>query len=184
MCSTLVPQLQLIPTSFTIPAAIAPPMSGPKIGTSAYPQSEPPFCGIGKTACATRGAKSRAGLIAYPVGPPRLKPITHTRTPQNHGLNPGARPAGARDLLPKLKPTTTRQTVTITSHNRFAGMFRIAGWVQKIASFAALSGVSFQCGKYTSQTRLAPTKAPRNCAVQNRATFDQFFDNKATARVI
>src|SRR5205807_4200527 len=111
---------QVIPTSLMMTAARPAPMSGPKIGTRAYPQSEPPLSLIGRTACATRGPKSLAGLIAYPVGPPRLNPMTHTSTPQNHGLNPGAKPAGASSLLPKLKPTTIRQTVTIISHNRFA----------------------------------------------------------------
>src|SRR5216110_2128833 len=98
-----------------IPAASPAPMSGPIIGTSAYPQSELPLSLIGKTACATRGPKSRAGLIAYPVGPPRLRPMTQTRTPQNHGLNPGARPPGPSSLLPKLKPTTIKQMVTIVT---------------------------------------------------------------------
>src|SRR6266571_6302093 len=53
-----------------------------------------------------------------------------------------------------------------------------------MASFAPRSGVSLQCGRYTSQTRLAPTNAPRNCAAQNMATFDQFFESRATASVI
>src|SRR5204862_3820188 len=134
----------------------AAPMSGPMIGTGAYRQSEPPFAEIGRTACATRGLKSRAGLIAYPVGPPRLNPMTQTSTPQNHGLKPGASPVGPSDLLPKLKPATIRQVVTITSQSRFAGKFRMAGAVQKTPSLAPGSGVSFQCGRYTSQTRIAP----------------------------
>src|SRR5579864_8799644 len=160
-----------------------PPISGPITGTRAYPQSEPPLFLIGKTACATRGAKSRAGLIAYPVGPPRLKPIPQTRIPQNHGLNPGARPVGANSLLPKLKPTTTRQVVKITSHKRLRGSLRIAGWLQKTDSFVSGSGVSLQCGKYTIQTSTAPTNPPKNCAAQNWPTFDQFFESIATASV-
>src|SRR5215469_18476340 len=139
---------------------------------------------MGRTACASRGPKSRAGLIAYPVGPPRLSPSTHTRTPQNHGLNPGARPAGAKALLPKLKPTTIKKMVAMVSHNRFAGKFRMAGRVQNMDSFASGSGVSFQWGRYTSQTRIAPTNAPRTCALQNTPTFDQFFERIATAKVI
>src|SRR6185312_13348055 len=110
-------------------------------------QSDPPLPLIGRTACARRGPRSRAGLIAYPVGPPKLNPNTHTSTPQNHGLNPGASPAGASSLLPKLKPTTTRRMVTIISQRKFVGSFRIAGIVQKMPSFAEVSGVSFQCGK-------------------------------------
>src|SRR3954451_16845342 len=99
--------------------------------------------------------------MAYPVGPPKLSPSTHTRTPQNQGLKPGARPAGASALLPKLNPTITSRVVTIISHSKFAGRFRIAGCVQKIASCVPGSGVSFQGGKYTSHTRVAPTNAPR-----------------------
>src|SRR2546430_12100887 len=108
--------------------------------------------------------------MAYPVGPPRLKPITQTSTPQNHGLKPGARPVGPSDLLPKLKPTTIKHTVAIISQSKFAGKLRIAGAVQKTASLVAGSGVCVQCGRKTSQTRIAPTNAPRNCAAQNGST--------------
>ncbi|CRG03885.1 Uncharacterised protein [Streptococcus pneumoniae] len=41
-----------------------PPEIGPKTGTIAYDQFEPPLPAIGKMACAIRGPKSRAGLIA------------------------------------------------------------------------------------------------------------------------
>src|ERR1700736_5716266 len=109
--------------------------------------------------------------------------MPQTSTPQNHGLNPGATPVGASDLLPKLKPTTTRQMVAMISLSKFAGKFRIAGVLQNTASFAALSGVSLQCGRYTSQTRVAPTNAPKNCAAQNGPTVDQFPDNNADAKV-
>src|SRR5262245_26835946 len=108
-------------------AATLAPMSGPMTGTSAYPQFEPPLLLIGRTAWARRGPKSRAGLMAYPVGPPRPRPMTHTKTPQSHGLNPGAKPAGAKSLLPKLKPTTNKQIVAMISHNKFAGILRMAG---------------------------------------------------------
>src|SRR5947209_6334776 len=128
-------------------AASTAPINGPMIGTGAYRQSDRPLAGIGRTACATRGAKSRAGFIAYPVGPPRLNPITQTSTPQNQGLKPGARPVGPSDLLPKLKPTTIKQMVAIISASKLAGHFWIAGAVQKIASLAPVSGVSFQCGR-------------------------------------
>src|SRR3954463_2077788 len=124
-----------------------PPIIGPTTGIHAYSQSDVPFPGIGRTACATRGAKSRAGLMAYPVGPPRLNPITQTSTPQNHGLKPGARPVGPSDLLPKLKPATIKQAVAIISVSKFAGNFRIAGALQNTASLAPVSGVSLQCGR-------------------------------------
>src|SRR5258706_2019365 len=102
---------------------------------------------MGKTACATRGPKSRAGFIAYPVGPPRLKPSAHTSTPHNQGPNPAGRPVVDTALLPKLKPTTIRHVVAMTSVSRLAGRLRIAGAVQKTPSFAPASGVSFQWGK-------------------------------------
>src|SRR3954467_5361621 len=137
----------MIPTHLIIRAAKAAPSKGPMIGIGAYRQSEPPLALIGRTACATRGAKSRAGLMAYPVGPPRLNPITQTSTPQNHGLKPGASAVGPRDLLPKLKPTTIKHTVAIISQSKFAGKLRIAGAVQKTASLVAGSGVCAQCGR-------------------------------------
>src|SRR5580698_5873244 len=92
-----------------IAAPATAPISGPTIGTNAYPQSDFPLPLIGRMACATRGPKSRAGFIAYPVGPPRLNPIAHTRTPHNHGPNPTGSRVIDTDLLPKLKPTTIRQ---------------------------------------------------------------------------
>src|SRR5699024_12877159 len=42
----------------------APPMKGPRTGTQAYPQSEVPLFLIGRIACARRGPRSRAGLMA------------------------------------------------------------------------------------------------------------------------
>src|SRR5580658_6284670 len=128
-------------------APMPPAIKGPIIGTNAYPQSEFPLSLIGRIAWATRGPKSRAGFIAYPVGPPRLRPSAHTRTPHNHGPNPGGRPLADTALLPKLKPTTIRQVVAMISVSRFAGRLRMAGAVQKIASFAPASGVAFQCGR-------------------------------------
>src|SRR5699024_2895114 len=45
-------------------APSAPPVSGPTKGTNAYLKLEMPFPGIGRKKCASRGPKSRAGLIA------------------------------------------------------------------------------------------------------------------------
>src|SRR5437764_12497663 len=146
----------MIPTHLMIRAAKAAPTKGPMIGIGAYRQSELPLAGIGRTACATRGAKSRAGLMAYPVGPPRLNPMTQTSTPQNHGLKPGARPVGPSDLLPKLKPATIKQAVAIISGSNFAGNFRIAAAVQNTASLEPVSGVSLQFGRQTVQASTAP----------------------------
>ncbi len=51
---------------------------GATIGTQAYPQSELDLLFIGKMLCMIRGPKSRAGLMAYPVGPPKLNPMANT----------------------------------------------------------------------------------------------------------
>src|ERR1035438_4990739 len=114
-----------------IAAPIPPAISGPMIGTSAYPQSEFPLSLMGRIAWATRGPKSRAGFIAYPVGPPRLRPSAQTRTPHSQGPNPAGRPVDETALLPKLKPTTIKHVVAIISVSRFAGRLRIAGMVQR-----------------------------------------------------
>ena len=55
---------QAMPAALTISAASAAPSSGPNIGIGAYAQSEVPFPATGHSACATRGPKSRAGLMA------------------------------------------------------------------------------------------------------------------------
>ena len=52
------------------------PMIGPTTGTQEYAQSEPPLPRMGRMAWAMRGPRSRAGLMAYPVGPPREVPMT------------------------------------------------------------------------------------------------------------
>src|SRR3954453_3598106 len=137
----------MIPTHLMIRAAKAAPTKGPMIGIGAYRQSELPLAGMGRTACATRGAKSRAGLMAYPVGPPRLNPITQTSTPQNHGLKPGARPVVPSDLLPMLKPARIKEAVAIIVVRKFAGNFLKSGAVQNTASLAPVSGISLQCGR-------------------------------------
>ena len=51
---------------------------GPTTGIQLYDQSPDPFLPIGRMECIMRGAKSRAGLIANPVGPPSPIPITVT----------------------------------------------------------------------------------------------------------
>ena len=63
------------------PTAIIAPIIGPAIGTHEYAQSEVPLLAIGNTACANRGPKSRAGLIAYPVGPPNERPMAKINPP-------------------------------------------------------------------------------------------------------
>src|SRR5262249_12143308 len=111
-------------------------------GTHAYSQSDGPFPGIGKTAWAHRGPRSRAGLIAYPVVPPRQRPIAQTIV----ATNVVSRPVGSPLLSATAEATKTRPKVPTASDRTLAGMFRIAGPVPKTASFTPGSAVSFQCG--------------------------------------
>src|SRR5260370_40301597 len=107
-----------------------------------------------------RGPRSRAGLIAYPVGPPRDRPMPQTKLPTRYGPSPAAGPVG-ETLLEKIAPTTKTSTkVAIISLSKLVAALRIAGAVQKHPSLGAASSVSFQCGKYSSQTSAAPTIAP------------------------
>src|SRR5260370_34952304 len=79
-----------------------------------------------------------------------------------------------------MAPTTnTRMNVPTLSLTKFAPNLRIAGAVQKQASFRPWSGVSFQCGRKWSQTRAAPTKAPAICAIRYGANFANSPDETA-----
>src|SRR5699024_5713290 len=92
------------PVRRQIQAPITAPMIGPTTGIQAYPQSEVPLPGMGSSACAIRGPRSRAGLIAYPVGPPRDRPMAKTSRPIRRGARPLAnsadRSAPPRDTEP------------------------------------------------------------------------------------
>src|SRR6516164_5801211 len=102
---------------------------------------------MGRMACARRGPKSRAGLIAYPVVPPKDKPIPQTRLATREGPSALAGPV-KETAFEKIAPTTkTRTNVPMNSLTTFAQTLRIAGAVQKQASLALASGVSRQCGK-------------------------------------
>src|ERR1700678_670207 len=116
--------------------AIAEPMSGPMIGTGAYPQSDPPLPGTGSRAWAMRGPKSRAGLIAYPVVAPSDRPIPQTSAPTRYGPKPAESPFAAT-AFENIAPTeNTRTNVPEISLIKFHPNARIAGAVQQIASFA------------------------------------------------
>ena len=52
----------------------------------------------------------------------------------------------------------------MVSAMKFAPGLLIAGPVANTANFAPGSGVTAQCGKYESQTRMAPRNAPIICA--------------------
>ena len=68
------------------PNPINPPIIGPTRATIAYFQSEGPLFLIGKIKCMNLGPMSLAGLIQYPVGPPKLKPIENTKAPKYSGI--------------------------------------------------------------------------------------------------
>src|SRR5262245_10205363 len=119
-------------------APSGPPTRGPTIGTQAYFQSDGPLPEIGSSAWASRGPKSRAGLIAYPVGPPSDSPIANTSNPTSNGPNPVAQPAPER--LPVdgiVSEPKTSAAVPMISQIKFPATSRIAGAVQKTASFVA-----------------------------------------------
>src|SRR5437763_2468632 len=84
---------------YTAAAARTAPANGPRIGTHAYPQPDPPLPAIGSRLWAMRGPRSRAGLIAYPVVPPNESPIPHTKAPTRIGPRTAATTAGATRLV-------------------------------------------------------------------------------------
>src|SRR5215472_16929159 len=129
----------------TATASIA-PATGPSTGTQAYRQPELPFPAIGRIECASRGPRSRAGLIAYPVVPPSDRPIPQTSAPTSTGPNPGATPAGAIRFEKSAVATSTSTNVPTTSLRKFQNGAYTAGAVAKHANFAPLSSVSSQCG--------------------------------------
>src|SRR5208283_5709490 len=60
---------------------------------------------------------------------------------------------------------------------------RMAGDVEKTASFAEASGVSRQCGRKCSQTIVAPAIAPQSCAAMNGKTREKSWLLRAKPRV-
>src|SRR5712692_6230524 len=120
-------------------------MSGPTTRTAAEAQSDLTLPATGRIAWAIRGARSRAGLIAYPVVPPSERPIPQTRQATRYAPSPEGNPAAEDTALEKMAATTnTRTSVPMISLTRFAMRLRIAGAVQNTANFKEGSGVSFQ----------------------------------------
>src|SRR5882757_9192365 len=149
---------------FTTAAAKIAPANGPRIGTHAYPQPDPPFPAMGSRAWAMRGPRSRAGLIAYPVDPPNESPIPQTNAPTRIGPRPAATPAGATRFENRAVATITKTKVPSTSLKKFQSGRYTAGAVAKQANFVSVSSVNSQCGLYCSHTAIAPHSAPRICA--------------------
>src|SRR5258708_24134487 len=108
---------------------------------------------MGKMGGAILGARWRAGLIAYPVGPPSESPTPHTRLPTRYGPSPAAGPA-ADTFFEKIANTTnTRANVAMASLKKFAGKSRIAGEFKNTPRFPDRQLLSSQSGKKVSQPR-------------------------------
>ena len=73
------------PVKENINPAKDPPNNGPANGTHEYAQSLSLLPLIGRKKCTRRGARSRAGFIAYPVVPPKDIPIATIRIPTGKG---------------------------------------------------------------------------------------------------
>src|SRR6266571_4135252 len=101
-----------------------------------------------------RGPKSRAGLMAYPVVPPKLRPMPQTRLPTRYGPKPAAGPPAATAFEKMAPATSTRMKLPMISLSRLAAGWRIAGDVQKQASLRSASGVSFQCRSHNRAQHL------------------------------
>ncbi len=92
--------------------------------------------------------------------------MDHTSTPTSAGPKPLSQPnSGLRFAFAPMASTPSRSiAVPMISQSRFAPDFRMAGAVQKMPSFAPLSSVTSQCGRYASHTSTAPRNAPAICA--------------------
>src|ERR1700678_4476908 len=91
--------------------------------------------------------------------------MPQTRLATRYAPSPLVSPVADATALEKIAATTkTKTNVAIISLSKLAPVLRIAGAVQKQARFRLTSGVSFQCGRNCSQTKIAPTKAPSICA--------------------
>src|SRR5699024_8787377 len=106
------------------PAMMA-PTSGPKTGTHEYAQSEPPLFGIGSSEWTMRGPRSRAGLMAHPVGP---------ASEASRATTMGATASGPSlsGVPPKTRMTKTSTKVATISVMKFQPKERISGPVEKV----------------------------------------------------
>src|SRR5690625_6391123 len=76
-----------------------------------------------------RGPKSLAGLIAYPVGPPKDRPMARINTPTTIGFNPSV-----NSFVPMNSKPKTKINVPIISVIKLAKGFFIAGIVANTRS--------------------------------------------------
>ena len=140
--------------------AIEAPITGPATGIHEYDHSLCPFVLMGKIKWDNRGPRSRAGLIAYPVGPPRDSPMPNTSNATGNAFNvPSASEGGDMARAPNIK--TKVATISVM---RLYLSFRMAGVLQNTARTNSLSSVASKCSLYINQTRQLPTMAPDICA--------------------
>src|SRR5882762_4297859 len=102
---------------------------------------------MGRIACAMRGPRSRAGLIAYPVGPPSDIPIPQTRLPARYGPSPAAGPAPETRYEKIASLTKTSTKVSLISLNNYVIVLWFAGALRTHPGAAAASGRSLSCGE-------------------------------------
>ena len=80
-----------------------------------------------------RGPRSRAGLIAYPVGPPSDRPMTRTSRPTGRApvsSHPPVARSAAKTCGTIARIPNTNMNVPTISVIRFAAVLRIAGPVE------------------------------------------------------
>src|SRR5262245_2965599 len=102
-----------------------------------------------------RGPRSRAGLMAYPVGPPSEAPMPTTSS----ATASGPRPLG---VFANDSTTNTSTNVPRISVTRFQSVLRTSGPVENTASFLPSSSSASNCLRYAAKAAQAPRKAPRN----------------------
>lgn len=122
------------------PTASNAPIIGPHSVTIPYPQLELPLPLIGRTACAKRGPRSRAGFIAYPVSPPKDIP-QDTIIPNT---NKFPTPAGAAPGIPLIANTSTK--VATTSAKMLRGIFGMDGPQENTPNLVPGSSVASNSG--------------------------------------
>src|SRR4051812_34823377 len=112
-----------------------------------------------------RGERSRAGLIAYPVGPPSDSPMPTTRNATSNVASPlTLDPLLPASVIARIPRTSTN--VPTISVNMFQNEFRIAGPVENTASLRPGSPVCWKCCQYVPSTSTAPIAAPMNSPIQ------------------
>ena len=129
---------------------------GPATGIHAYDQSLSRLPDIGSTKWAMRGPKSRAGLMAYPVGPPNPIPMPATSNATGNASNAPSELVGA-DAANAPKASTN---VPMSSVKKLENEWRMAGEVLNTPSLRSGSSVASKCKRKAAHVPTAPQNAP------------------------